>query len=270
MNWVCAGDTAQMISPGCSFTFDGLKQVMREVCAGKSIDHLLKGKRCANLLVNYRTTKDILDVGNSVLQLAKSNFPNAIAHARQERAVKDLGLKVLLVYWNEAIKTNTSFGTEQVIITSSHDEKAIELEMKEWISSRGFVLAVLDSKGLEFQDVVIAFDFDRKVWDIESRRAQSLQMLRELYVAITRAKRRVVILVKKNNDLMTTFFEDSLNCDLNYVEASIVLSEFNVETSAEEWFEKGISLFNDEKYKPAGKFALVYRENPFPPCLGHL
>ena len=77
LHWICAGDTAQMISPGCAFSFDGLKQVMRSVTPG--IDQHLKG--CANLLVNYRTTKDILEVGNQVLRTARSTFPDAIAHA---------------------------------------------------------------------------------------------------------------------------------------------------------------------------------------------
>ena len=62
LNWVCAGDTAQMISPGCSFKFDGLKQVMRTVRSDETIDHRLK--KVVNLKVNYRTTKDILKVAN--------------------------------------------------------------------------------------------------------------------------------------------------------------------------------------------------------------
>ena len=62
LNWVCAGDTAQMISPGCSFKFDGLKQVMRTVRNDETIDHRLK--KVVNLKVNYRTTQDILKVAN--------------------------------------------------------------------------------------------------------------------------------------------------------------------------------------------------------------
>ena len=62
LNWVCAGDTAQMISPGCSFKFDGLKQVMRTVRNDEIIDHRLK--KVVNLKVNYRTTKSILKVAN--------------------------------------------------------------------------------------------------------------------------------------------------------------------------------------------------------------
>lgn len=49
-----------MISPGCSFQFDGLKQVLRNIRPG--IDDSLK--KVVNLKVNYRVTKDILKVSN--------------------------------------------------------------------------------------------------------------------------------------------------------------------------------------------------------------
>jgi superfamily I DNA/RNA helicase len=66
-NWVCAGDPAQMISPGCSFTFDGLKQTLLAVTPG--IESKLR--HVHHLIVNYRTTKDILVMANTILDLAK-------------------------------------------------------------------------------------------------------------------------------------------------------------------------------------------------------
>jgi superfamily I DNA/RNA helicase len=96
--WVCAGDTAQMISPGCSFTFAGLKQTLLAVKEG--IEESLS--RVHHLLVNYRTTKDVLDVGNQILCVAKNFFPGAIEFAHPEVAVKDLGLKVVLCDWDLA------------------------------------------------------------------------------------------------------------------------------------------------------------------------
>jgi len=46
--WVAAGDTAQMISPGCSFKFDGLKNTWR------AVDPNVKLERAKQLKRNYR------------------------------------------------------------------------------------------------------------------------------------------------------------------------------------------------------------------------
>lgn len=41
-----------------------------------------------------RVTKDVLEVGNSILMEAKKCFKDVIEYARPEEAVKDLGTKV--------------------------------------------------------------------------------------------------------------------------------------------------------------------------------
>jgi tetratricopeptide (TPR) repeat protein len=115
--------------------------------------------------------------------------------------------------------------------------------------SYGF-LTLCSSIGLEFDDVVVAFQFDRKIWDVDEKRTGSLRMCRELYVAVTRARRRVVILVEKNVDTMVNFFE-SLDCDLEITDPEVILQEFQKETSREEWFAKGEQMFAEEQYKYA-------------------
>lgn len=248
LNWVCAGDTAQMISPGCSFTFDGLKQTMLAVRGGiesrLSIVH--------HLLRNYRTTKDVLLVGNEILRIAKSHFPTSIEYALPEIAMKDLGLKVVLCDWDSATKTKVCFGRNQALIYSScSDSTTIHAWAQQWLGDHPLILTSLDSKGLEFDDVIIAFSFDRKVWDVARKRVESLRMLRELYVAVTRAKQRVVLLVRHDIDSMKIFMQSSINCQLEFMDASTILSEFNTETTSIEWFGKGQEYFRDGKYKIA-------------------
>lgn len=75
-------------------------------------------------------------------------------------------------------------------------------------------------------------------------------MCRELYVAVTRAKRRAVILMKRNSDTMVKFFED-LDCDLEVLEPEVILQEFQKETSKDEWRQRGEELFEDQQYKYA-------------------
>ena len=60
LHWVFAGDTAQMISPGCSFKFDGLKEVLLAVKPGieRQVKDVIKLTR------NYRVTQDVLEFSN--------------------------------------------------------------------------------------------------------------------------------------------------------------------------------------------------------------
>jgi superfamily I DNA/RNA helicase len=93
--WVAAGDTAQMISPGCSFTFAGLTQTLRSIRK----DVVLR--KVEQLRRNYRMTKGVLEVGNAILQALKTHFPGAIESPQPEIAMKDLGLKVALISWED-------------------------------------------------------------------------------------------------------------------------------------------------------------------------
>jgi superfamily I DNA/RNA helicase len=206
LKWVCAGDPAQMISPGCSFTFDGLKETLLFV--RPFIENSLK--EVNHLLVNYRTTKDVLELGNEVLHLVKEHFPGAIRFGMPEIATKDLGYRVLLCNWDVALAADVKLGQNQALIYSCEDRKVETLEesARGWIGAHPFIISSLDSKGLEFDDVIVAFDFDRKVWDPKKEAVISLRMLRELYVAVTRARRRVVILVNGKVPSMYSFFEN--------------------------------------------------------------
>ena len=242
--WTCAGDPAQMISPGCSFTFDGLKQTLLAVTPG--IEPKLK--QVHHLVVNYRTTKDILEVANSVLNIAKQAFPGAIEYAMPETAVKDLGLRVVTCSWQAAMNTRVKFGKNQVFIYSPSNSATIPETAIRWLNGHPFIMSSLDSKGLEFDDVVIAFEWDRKYWDVSRKLEASLRMLRELYVAVTRAQRRVVVLVRSENDNMKLFFR-GLNCE--DMPAETIFQEFDHETTEEEWREKGDSLLANERFKLA-------------------
>eukprot|EP00978_Attheya_sp_CCMP212_P018746 scaffold51799_cov56-Attheya_sp.AAC.2 len=250
LNWVFAGDTAQMISPGCSFKFAGLKQTLLSIKPGIE-QHL---KQVSHLLVNYRTTKDVLQLGNAILAKAKAHYPGAIEFARKERAVNDYGLKVVLNDWDTALKTKPSFSKDQALVYSlSKDLEDSCASLKGWLGDHPFILSTLDSKGLEFDDVVVAFDLDRACWKVESKEPAALNMLRELYVAVTRAKRRVIILVKKRSDTMLKFLS-SLDYELDYhPDEAQLFNEFNTCTSKEQWLQRANDLFKEERYLIASR-----------------
>ena len=248
LRWVCAGDPAQMISPGCSFTFDGLKQTLLAVKPG--IEDRVK--QVTHLLVNYRTTKDVLHLANEVLTVARKNFRGAIPFARREEAKKDLGFKVLLCDRKTAFQQKLKLGTNQAVVFSSTNPADAERIILNWIGSHPFVVSSLESKGLEFDDVIVFFDHDRTVWNVAGQSASSLRMLRELYVAITRAQRRVVILTSGSDSDMVKFF-NSLDCEFQVEGAELVLSDFNKVTTPEEWFKKAQEHFFNEVYLLAAR-----------------
>ena len=230
--------------PGCSFTFDGLKQTLLALRPG--IESKLS--KVSHLLVNYRTTRDILVLANAILSVAKKHFPDHIAHSLPETAMKDLGLKVRVCDFEDATALSLKFGHNQALIHSSDDASDYEgrnaVAFRRWLKDHPFILTSLESKGLEFDDVVVSFTFNRKVWDVSTQRVESLRMLRELYVAVTRAKRRVVLLVKRK-DAASRGFIDSLGCDIETIKDSQLQVEFDCDTSADTWREKGVQMFDE-------------------------
>ena len=75
--------------------------------------------------------------------------------------------------------------------------------------------------------------------------------MRELYVAVTRAKRRVVILYKTGQ--IKDFFMSlqSQGCTIEESDAEVALLEFHSGTTKDAWFKRGMELFEDEQYKMA-------------------
>lgn len=248
LRWICAGDPAQMISPGCSFTFDGLKQVMLSVRNG--IESHLSG--VSHLFVNYRTTKDVLLVANEVLRRIRTYFPGAISFARPETARKDLKLKIVLCDRSLALKQQVKLNANQAIVFSSKSRKETERELSDWIGAHPFILSSSESKGLEFDDVIVLFEHERKTWLLDRRSNATLRMLRELYVAITRAQRQLVILVDKSIPSMVDFF-GSIDYDFYREGAEMVLREFDTVSSSDEWIEKAEKFVSNMQFHLAAR-----------------
>jgi hypothetical protein len=256
-----------MISPGCSFEFDGLKQTLRSI---KDV----KLRKVEQLVRNYRMTKSVLELGNSIVEILRRFFPGQIAPGKKEVPMKDFGIKVCLVKWNEAQHIEeASLGTEQAIVYSAGSEDSEEKlrdQMISWTDRHPFILPVLDAKGLEYdvrsadvvfgaeialttslptavQDVIVAFDKSRNAWDVNKKTIELLRNLRELYVAVTRARKRVVVLIK--GQMMDEFFE-RLGCssELQRTSASVALLDFNKETSPEIWFKQGVTNYENGRF----------------------
>ena len=107
------------------------------------------------------------------------------------------------------------------------------------------VLLTLTSS-LSIKDVIVVFDKNRSAWDEAKQSTDNLKNLRELYVAVTRAKKRVVILTRES--IETSFWRD---CGVESGEAGVALLDFNKQTEAQDWFGEGKRYFNQHKYNVA-------------------
>ena len=112
-----------------------------------------KLKQVVHLLVNYRTTNDILMMGNQILATARAFFPGAIDFAKPEIARKDLGLKVALCSWKAAFKAKSKFDEDQAFIYSSNKPGDLLRDVTVWLDNHPFILSSLESKDLEFLDI---------------------------------------------------------------------------------------------------------------------
>jgi len=109
-------------------------------------------------------------------------------------------------------------------------------------------MSSLESKGLEFDDVVVGFRMKRQLWLEDCCKESALRMLRELYVALTRAQHRVVILVMEGDAAMKAVFTN-LGCD--EVDAETIVKQFNSVSMKEQWLDRGYALFEGLQFKLA-------------------
>ena len=169
------GDTAQSIMRGVSFRFSDLRSVFHYI--SKNID-TYKGQRsvvkvpCVHKLTqNFRSHSGILQLAASVIDLLMNFFRSSLDKLPSDQGMfpgpkpvlllscsySDLAL---LLRGNRREASAIEFGARQAIIVQSDKAKEkLPSELK-----TGIVLTVFESKGLEFDDVLLYnFFADSKV-----------------------------------------------------------------------------------------------------------
>ncbi|KAG7450843.1 uncharacterized protein BT62DRAFT_1001658 [Guyanagaster necrorhizus] len=165
-----AGDTAQTISVGSAFRFNGLKafqweiedqyQRKRGLGAGKT-----KGPpETFQLAVNYRTHAGIVNFAHSVIDLITVFWKDSIDRLSPEISSVD-GTKPVFFKTEDStqlaqfilgdVGKYIEFGAQQCIIV--RNETARE-RFRQQVGEVGLVLTIYESKGLEFNDVLL-YDF---------------------------------------------------------------------------------------------------------------
>ncbi|XP_070564881.1 TPR and ankyrin repeat-containing protein 1-like isoform X1 [Ptychodera flava] len=183
------GDTAQSIMRGVAFRFDDLKTLFHY--ASKSMKAVGKTssvtvpKRVYQLTHNYRSHAGILDLATSVVDLMIEFFPESFDRLQRDQGLFDGPQPVLLescsfsdlallLRGNKRKTSEIEFGAHQVILVANEEAKAaLPKEL-----SLGLVLTIYESKGLEFDDVLLYNFFKdspaQKEWRVVTTYLQQL------------------------------------------------------------------------------------------------
>ncbi|RDB28998.1 TPR and ankyrin repeat-containing protein 1 [Hypsizygus marmoreus] len=285
-----AGDTAQTISVGSSFRFNDLKAFLfriekRRIERQSAADipfHAQNSPKTFQLATNYRSHAGIVNCAHSVIELITRFWPNSIDLLAPERGIVE-GLKpVFLEGWDSSnvryeqflfgsSGSHIEFGAQQCILVRNEGARQ---KLQEQVGDIGLIMTLYESKGLEFNDVLL-FNFfedstvDLSQWRIilsaigsaadltiaaplfnETRHAGVCAELKFLYVAITRARKNLWIADQSaKGEPMRTFWtarDQVHNCT-----PDTDMPRLAVSSSPEEWATKGKELFERKRFLQA-------------------
>ncbi|KAF8248699.1 P-loop containing nucleoside triphosphate hydrolase protein [Wilcoxina mikolae CBS 423.85] len=209
-----AGDTAQCISKDSTFRFNDVKMLFYEQFsqfADAKKDKSLAVPAMFALNQNFRSHQGIISLASFVMRLLYLGFPQHVDQMDEEKGrysgpiptlfvgvgVQDLGSHI-----GEMSEIELDFGAEQVILVR---DDIVKERLQSKIGETALVLTILESKGMEFDDVFLVDFFTtspcaqslRKFGDILTSGSCSVEgtksgilcsELKHLYVAITRAR----------------------------------------------------------------------------------
>ncbi|KAL1999926.1 hypothetical protein VTN02DRAFT_3799 [Thermoascus thermophilus] len=264
-----AGDTAQCISKDSAFRFPEIKALFHSQYA--SIANELGLPDLArpiqfSLSRNYRSHQGILSLASYVMQILWTGFPDTIDKLDPE--VGQLGgpapivfagfdYEILSAKMIGLVKLHdrvADFGAEQVILVR---DDASKTKLQKKIGEMALVLTILESKGMEFDDVLI-YDFfsgsslrggyrclrllargDRNLFDSQKHAALCSE-LKHLYVAVTRAR----------HQLWVRLIDTVRPQDPDVAEKAKVLRAGG-SVDPERWFKRGSQLLHQKNFADA-------------------
>ncbi|KAG1864912.1 hypothetical protein F4604DRAFT_1683323 [Suillus subluteus] len=278
-----AGDTAQTISAGSSFRFNDLKafvyRMERHSSSVSSTGAPVHQPMEFQLVTNYRSHNGIVNCAHSVIKLITKFWPNAIDHLQPERGMVDgVKPKFFTDVDNDAhckrflvgeSANNLELGAHQCILV--RNEAAVK-QLREKLGDIGMIMTLHDSKGLEFDDVLLYNFFgdsaiDALRWQVvlngvlgqgyvpdfyrdETRYGGICSELKLLYVGITRARKNVWIFdMSDKSDAMRIFWESENLIDT--CPRGTDVSPLADPSTPEEWASSGRSLFLHKRYSQA-------------------
>ncbi|KAH8984682.1 hypothetical protein EDB92DRAFT_2117025 [Lactarius akahatsu] len=266
-----AGDTAQTISIGSTFSFKQLGAfVYRYQRSIQSVRGAPSQPKGFQLLVNYRSHAGIVECSNAIIQLLQ-RFPGAIDVLQPEAGIAGKAMPVF--FHSDCLPSQERdffllsklcmLGSKQCIIVR---DEAARQTLKEGVGRVGIILTLLNSKGLEYDDVILYNFFgesvDANLWQHltnahfrpleDPKHAVLIYELKCLYVAITRARHRLWIV--DYSDVCLPIKRHLLNLGLvvDPPTSQNPLEHFTSgPTTSEEWSEAGKRLLHHEEFEEA-------------------
>ncbi|KIJ60080.1 hypothetical protein HYDPIDRAFT_117540 [Hydnomerulius pinastri MD-312] len=287
-----AGDTAQTISAGSSFRFDDLKAFLYRIEQDQSMN-LIGGRTIADptafqLAINYRSHGGIVNCAHSVIERITRFWPDAIDGLQPEHGIVD-GLKPVFFHgWDRdtvryeqflfgASGSHIEFGAQQCILVRDDVARAT---LREQVGDIGLIMTLYESKGLEFNDVLLYNFFEDSAVDLsrwrvllnytegevdgqdlskvhapsferdEGKFAGVCSELKLLYVGITRARKNMWIFDKSEKSEPMRMVWSSRKQVQNCTPDTDV-PHLAVSSTPAEWETFGRSLFTHKRYPQA-------------------
>lgn len=160
------GDTAQSIMRGIAFRFNDLKSLFFYSQQSYQSLGFQSGVQVPNTLYqlthNYRSHAGILRLASSVVDLLLHYFPESFDRLEKDQGLFEgpkpvllescsFGDLAMILRGNRRQSSRIEFGAHQVILVASEEARAqMPDELKQ-----GLILTIYESKGLEFDDVLI-------------------------------------------------------------------------------------------------------------------
>ncbi|KAF6765898.1 hypothetical protein DFP72DRAFT_865003 [Ephemerocybe angulata] len=284
-----AGDTAQTIAVGSSFRFDDLKAFLYRLeqrRKTRSVDDSAITQselRTFQLVVNHRSHSGIVRCASAVIALITEFWPYAIDNLSPERGIVGGAKPMFFTGWEtDAVQYDqflvgksgerVEFGAQQCILVRDEIAKA---ELRQRVGTVGFIFTLYESKGLEFDDVLLyKFFEDSKIdasqWRVvlnmverptgstylpaprfdEERHAGVCSELKFLYVAITRSRKNLWIVDFSERAEPMRRLWDSKGLIQNF-EPGGDIPHLATMSTPEEWAARGSELMDKDQYGQA-------------------
>ena len=284
-----AGDTAQAISQDSTFRFADIKALFH--------DHFVHASAVTNqaeiahpamftLSKNYRSHQGILALASLIMGMIWKGFPETvdklepeIGHLNGPKPVLFCGIDSEILrsrHVGEAAVPEGAgeFGAEQVILVRDTRMKA---SLREQIGDVALILTILESKGMEFEDVILWNFFSecpdqagirsleilaKDPGSFNSRKYSGMcSELKHLYVAITRARVQLFIM-ESSGATATTILKFLANqtpgslvhvTSPNQEDFAMRLEMLRPGTSLDprQWSRRGVEFMHRAQYKDA-------------------
>jgi hypothetical protein len=267
---IFCGDIAQCITAGNRFKFSILSDFMYEHFPKKEnakLDFFMLKK-------NYRSQTNIVNLANLVTRTLKYFFPDEMDSFADEEGMDEGAMVPSYLAENSKddlkaflFGNETELAPEQVILVR---DQSASRELRLWLEERNCsatIMTILESKGLEFDDVCLYNFFSdsafywRVILNADKERFEKTKLpafdqqkhyslcneLKELYVAVTRAKDRIVFFEE------TCMHREFVEYASSFIQCITTTSmrPFVVKSTEDQWNTKGKQYLNAGNYEQA-------------------